>query len=147
MSDKIYLLDYEDQQEDFFSDFVLIGITCTFNTEKFVWLLHKYLNIAFHRQLEMDVFISKSEDEQQYFPVFTYQAPLKSTEHVLYKQKEKTDFLLPEIKNVDYLWGMRVGDANNEASYLIPIIKQIPEIQFIQVLDPKKLKNKLNIVL
>ena len=61
MSDKIYLLDYEEQQEDFFADFVLIGITCTFNTEKFVWLLNKYLNISFHRQLEMDVFISKSE--------------------------------------------------------------------------------------
>ncbi len=147
MSTKKLTLNMADMESDFFSDTSLIGLACSQPAHKICWTLNRHFDMRFCRKPDLDVRVKKSKDEEeQYFSIYEYLQPLNGTRHLLYKLKNSEDVLLPEVKQLDYLWMIQSEDAEQEAMILSHQLRDLPGIQLAQIIDPDRLK-RLNYLL
>ncbi len=143
-----YILDVEAMQTDFFADSALIGIGCAMPLYQFCWMLNRRFDINFVREPEMDVKMPAKKDiADTYFPVYQYVFPTGSYTYLLYNLKINTKSLLPEIKQLDYLWMIQSSTPAKDAASFIKYLRQIPEVLLAQVLEPGQLKNVDNLLL
>src|ERR1700759_1524488 len=99
-----WTLDMGAMQEDFFVDTSLIGIATSLPGYRFCWLLNKHFDTTFVREPDMDICIQPVKEASYYFQMYQYMPPLSSYRHLIYKLKNEKRNLLPEIKQLDYLW-------------------------------------------
>jgi hypothetical protein len=141
-----WTLDTEAMEEDFFSDCALIGIVSALPAYKLCWKLNSKLDINFVREPELDILVQKSQTIQHYFPIYQYALPLSGCRHLLYKLKNEKEALLPEVKQLDYLWMIQSHEAAHEAHIAAQLLREITDIQLAQILDLDKLKNAGNLL-
>lgn len=141
MSNNKWTLNTEAMQEEFFADTALIGIVSTLPGYQFCWTLNKQLETNFVREPEMDVCLQSGKTKQHYFPIYVYCLPMNGLKYILYKLKADKEALLPEVKQLDYLWMVQSNTPEREAQDIVHCLRDIPEVQLAQVLDPEKLKN------
>lgn len=139
MSAKL-ILDTAAMQEDFFSDTSLIGIVSAVPVYRFCWLLNERLDTQFVRQPDMDIILQIGKGKQEYFPVYQY-CLVNGYRHLLYKLKTDKEVLLPEIKQLDYLWLIQSSTSDADANDIIQHLRNIPDIQLAQSLSHDRLKN------
>jgi hypothetical protein len=140
MSAKL-VLDMAAMQEDFFSDSALIGIVSALPVYRFSWLLNRKFGLRFEREADLDVIVQTGKGKQYYFPVYQYCLPLNGYKHLLYKLKSDKETLLPEVKQLDYMWMIQSSTADNEAYEIIQHLRNINDIQLAQILSHDRLKN------
>lgn len=140
-------LDMAAMQEEFFADAALIGLVCTLPVSRLCWLLNKRFDISFTRQPDMDICLQKSPAKQHYFSIYAYNIPLSETRYLLYKLKSSTEALLPELKQLDYLWMIQSSCAETEAAAFTTLLRDMPEIQLAQTITPDRLKNISHLLL
>lgn len=140
MSSKL-VLDIAAMQEDFFADTALIGIACALPAYRFCWLINQKLDMNFVREPESDLISQTSGSKMQYFPIFQYCLPLHGGKHSVYKLKSDKETLLPEIKQLDYLWMIQTTTPEADAELIIQHLRNMPDIQLAQILSPDKIKN------
>jgi hypothetical protein len=141
MSTKQWTLNTEAMQEEFFADTALIGIVSTLPGYQFCWMLNKQLETNFVREPEMDVCVQSGKDQQHYFPIYQYNVPMSGSRYVLYKLKSQKESLLPEVKQLDYLWMVQSNSPENDAQNITQHLRDIPEVQLAQVISADRLKN------
>ncbi len=141
-----WTLDTEAMEEDFFSDSALIGIVSALPAYKLCWKLNMKLDINFVREPELDILLQKTQAIQHYFPIYQYALPLSGSRHLLYKLKSEKEALLPEVKQLDYLWLIQSHEAEHEAHIAAQQLRDIADIQLAQILDLEKLKNLSNLL-
>lgn len=135
------LLDMSGATEDFFSDTALIGIGCALPGYRFCWTVNTALDMNFARSQENDVEYRPAKDDIHFFSLYQYEVAHSSCKHLLYKLRSEKKALLPEIKQLDYLWLISSLSADDEASVVIAHLRNIPEIQLARVIDPSLLVN------
>lgn len=140
MSAKL-VLDMAAMQEDFFADSALIGIASALPVYRFSWLLNRKFGLNFTREADLDVVVQSGKGNQHYFPVYQYCLPLNGYKHLLYRLKSDKETLLPEVKQLDYLWMIQSSAADQEAHEVIQHLRNIGEIQLAQLLSHDRLKN------
>lgn len=140
MSAKL-VLDMAAMQEDFFADSALIGIVSALPAYRFSWLLNQKFGLKFAREAELDIVVQTGKGKQYYFPVYQHCMPLNGYKHLLYKLKADKENLLPEVKQLDYLWMIQSNDADADANEIIQHLRNIAEIQLAQALSHDRLKN------
>ena len=140
-----WTLDTEAMEEDFFSDSALIGIVSALPAYRLCWKLNTKLDINFVREPELDILLQKTTI-QHYFPIYQYALPLSGSRHLLYKLKSEKEALLPEVKQLDYLWLIQSHEAEHEAHIAAQQLRDIADIQLAQILDLEKLKNLSNLL-
>lgn len=145
MSGKL-ILDMEAMEEDFFSDCALIGIVSALPAYKLCWKLNNTLDTNFVREPELDILVQKNKTNQHYFPIYQYAIPLSGCRHLMYKLKSDKEALLPEVKQLDYLWMIQSSTAEHEAHIAAQQLRDIPDIQLAQIIDIDKLKNLSNLL-
>jgi hypothetical protein len=141
------VLDTAAMQEEFFADAALIGIVSTLPVSRLCWLLNHRFDINFTRRAEMDICLQKSPAKQHYFSIYEYNIPLSETRYLLYKLKSNTEALLPELKQLDYLWLIQSSSAENDAAGFTAWLRDMPEIQLAQMITPDRLKNISHLLL
>jgi len=143
-----YILDVEAMQNDFFADSALIGIGSASPAYQFCWMLNKQFDINFVREPEMDVKIPGKKDvADTYFPVYQYVFPTGSYTYLLYNLKTNNKSLLPEVKQLDYLWMIQSSTPAKDAATFIKYLRHIPQVLLAQILEPGQLKNVDNLLL
>jgi len=135
-----WTLDTLAMQEDFFADTALIGIASALPAYRFCWLLNKHFDMQFRREPELDVCL-QSTGRQIYFPIFQYIPHLSGTKHLIYKLKNDKETLLPEAKQLDYLWMIQSNAPDSDAQTITQSLRDIPDIQLAQILATDKLKS------
>jgi len=145
MSAKL-VLDTTAMAEEFFSDTALTGIVCALPAYRFMWLLNERLDMNFMRNPDMDVMIQSSKGKEHYFSVYQYCTPLNGCQHLMYQLKSDKETLLPEVKQLDYLWLIQSATAEEDARAIIHHMRDIGEIQLAQLLSLDKLKNQNNLL-
>jgi hypothetical protein len=142
-------LNIEEMQQDFFEDACLIGISSPSPIYRLCWLINHSFDLEFVREPELDVCVKTrrigwdtDEEIDQYFPIYQYNVPLTGSRYLLYKLKVERDTLLPEVKNMDYLWMIRSSNPQVDADQFAGQLRRLPEIQMAQVLQPQQLKNR-----
>lgn len=146
MSAKL-VLDMAAMQEDFFADTALIGIASALPVYRFSWLLNRKFGLSFCREADLDVMVRSAKGQQYYFPVYQYCLPLNGYKHLLYRLKSDKETLLPEVKQLDYLWMIQSSTADQEASEIIQHLRNIGDVQLAQLLSHDRLKNLSSLLL
>ena len=129
-------------QEEFFSDTALIGIVSALPAYRFCWMLNQKFDMDFVRDAESDICLQNNSDEKaHYFPLYKYSTPLNGNKYLIYKLKSDKESLLPEAKQLDYLWMIQSNTPESDATHITEYLRDIPDVQLAQVLMPDKLKN------
>lgn len=139
MSAKL-ILDTAAMQEDFFEDTSLIGIVSAVPAYRFCWLMHEKLDMTFCREPGMDIILQIGKGKHEYFPVYQY-CLLNGYRHLLYKLKTDQEVLLPEVKQLDYLWLVQGSTHETDVQDIIRHLRNIPDVQLAQSLPHDRLKN------
>lgn len=132
--------------EDFFSDTALIGIGSAQPAHRFCWAVNKAFDFNFVREPESDIVYNPTKEEKHFFSLYEYSIPFSSCRHLLYKLRSDKKVLLPEIKQLDYLWLISSPTAEEEASIIINYLRNLPDVQLAQFLDHNRLTN-INLLL
>lgn len=128
--------------DDFFEDTKLLGIVTTVKDYRFCWNLNNLLGLNFRINHDIEINL-KRRKRSYFFSVYEYHEPNTALCHYLYNNLYDGEFLLPEFKNLDFLWLMK-NDTVTEA-YLNQIkvmLRNIPGIQLVTELTNEKIKNK-----
>lgn len=141
------LLDIEAMQEDFFADSTFIGIASALPSYRFCWILNNYFNLKFQREPDMDVKLpGKKDNPDTYFSVYQYIVPTDIHTYTLYSLKTNDKSLLPEVKQLDYLWMIQSVTPEKDAANYLKFLRNIPEVQLAQILHTSQLKNLNNLL-
>jgi hypothetical protein len=143
---KQWTLNTEAMQEEFFADTALIGIVSTLPGYQFCWMLNKQLETNFIREPEMDVCVQNGKKDQNYFPIYQCNIPMNGSRYILYKLKSNKENLLPEVKQLDYLWMIQSNSPDSDAQNITGHLRDMPEVQLAQVIAADRLKNLDNLI-
>ena len=138
-------LDMGAMQDDFFADTAMIGIVTAMQGYRICWMINNQFDIDFIRDPEQDVFLQK-KDNEFYFPVYRFELPNSNHKYLLYKLKSGNETLLPETKQLDYLWLIQTANADEDASRIAAELRIIPDIQLARILSVEELKNVKNLI-
>jgi len=138
----VLALSTQDIINDFFEDAKLLGIVTTVKDYRFCWNLNEMLNLDFRVNHELEIKLFRKK-RRYYFSVYEYQEPNTSLCHYLYNNLNDGEYLLPEFKNLDFLWLMKNDTVTHEyLEQLKSLLMSIPEVQLITELTNEKIKNK-----
>src|ERR1035437_4418925 len=136
--------------EDFFEGTAMIGIVTAQPAYRFCWILNNYFDINFIRDPEQNLSLQKKDKEkkenQYHFPIYQYDMPNSSHKYLLYKLKSGSESLLPETKQMDYLWLIQTANPEEDANLIANELKNIPDVQLAQILVPDQLKSLNNLL-
>lgn len=139
-------LDQDQLIEDFFESTHLVGIVSSARDYQLCWQINQYMHCAFRVNNSLEINLSKGH-RSFYFTVFEFPEPTKSGAHYLYNNHCKAEFLLPELKNIDFLWLIK-GDyyQQDDVKKLIEDMRHVPLVQLVSLLDIRDIKNKMNLI-
>ena len=138
------VLDMSAMQKDFFEDAAMVGIGSAAPAYHLCWLLNRHFEINFVRDPEQNILLQKKENKY-YFPIYHYDFPNSSYKYLLYKLKNANESLLPETKLLDYLWLIQTANPEDDAVYIAAQLKDLPDVQLSQIIEPGQLKNLNNL--
>ena len=135
-------LDTSAMVEDFFDDARILGIVAPLPDYRFIWHINKILGHKFRVNHGSEVKLIKKKREY-FFSVFEYQMPSCSLCYYLYNNQDDGEYLLPEFKNLDFLW-LTKGDivTDEELNILQQCLRSIPSVQLVTEMSSDKIKNK-----
>ncbi|RPD40406.1 IPExxxVDY family protein [Chitinophaga barathri] len=139
-------LDQEQLVEDFFEDTWLAGIVSQARDYQVCWQINKQLGFDLRVNNSLEINLTKNR-RSYYFTVFEYQELTKSAAHYFYNNHCKAEFLLPELKHVDYIWLIK-GNYYQAADVklLTEQCRKVETVQLVTLLDMKDIKNKINLI-
>src|SRR4051812_42346430 len=108
------VLDMSAMQDNFFADAAMIGIVSAMPAYRLCWMLNERFDINFVREPEQDIMMKK-KNVSYCFPIYQYDLPNSGHKYLLYKLKNGKETLLPETKQLDYLWLLQTGDPEADA--------------------------------
>ena len=148
MSERTFKLSINnhDLAEAFFSDTRLLGIMAPMKNYQFCWQLNNLLSIDFRINHELEIRLKKKKRDY-YFSVSEYHEPSGSLSHYLYNNKDEGEYLLPELKHLDFLWLMKDDwVADDELFHIINVVRSIGAVQLVIQLTPEKISHKEHLV-
>lgn len=135
-------LNTQELTDAFFENAKLLGIVTSVNDYRFCWSLNNLLGMDFRMNHDIEIQL-KRKKRNYFFSVYEYQEPNSALCHYLYNNLFDGEYLLPEFKNLDFLWLMK-NDMVTEI-YLDQIkilLRNIPGVQLITELTNAKIINK-----
>ncbi|MBN2350593.1 MAG: IPExxxVDY family protein [Bacteroidales bacterium] len=135
MKKKSHKLDYNN---DF--DFGLIGIVTAENDYRCSWIINQNLKTNFMRSDNLVVLGNKNSEKQE-FSLYTFEDEEKILKLVLIANRCENGYLLPELKNIDFLLQIYGEMPENYISSIISDLRNTPSINAVFLLEPGKLKS------
>lgn len=152
--------------DPFEDDYELIAIHCSLESYRLAFSLNKFVNLRLKRK-QSDIHFQYKESTAS-FPFFQYKDPFKYTTYSLVKNKFKsqvtepiqaqqglfaepekkyvTKYLLPEVKNVDYLLKIETDVSELSSKLLLHNLQQIPQLVTAYMVDYTNFKSKNNLI-
>jgi hypothetical protein len=139
-------LDLHHLEEDFFEETTLLGIVAPLKDYQFCWQLNQALQYDFRINNEIEIQLIKKE-RKYFFAVYQYPLPNTSLSHYIYNNQFDGEPLLPEFKNLDFLWLMK-GDtiSTGDLADLMTNIRGISGVQLVTLLKSDQIKHKKHLI-
>lgn len=142
-----FKLDNDLVVDSFFDDIHLLGIVAPVKDYRFIWHINKYLGFSFKMKHEHEISLIK-KNRHYYFSVYQYTVPGCCIDHYLYNNEDDGEYLLPELKHLDFLWLTKGVVTDAEAiSDLQRSLKEIPGVQLVNEMTNEKIRNKEHLIL
>lgn len=133
------LIDYE-------YDFTLLALVSPMREYKLAW----YINQLLHIRLVKEKDIEFAFTNQPHLCISNYTF---ATEHSVLRllrnrsvREEEQAFLLPELKQFDYLIVLQGGGDFFDKINLTEVLQQIPTVDYVKPVDVNTLKSKENLI-
>lgn len=139
-------LDQDQLLEDFFESTHIVGIVSSARDYQLCWQINRSMHFNFRVNNSLEINLAKN-NRAFYFSVFDFEEPTKSAAHYFYNNHCQAEFLLPELKNIDYLWMIK-GDyyQRQDIKKLIEQLRHVELVQLVSLLDIREIKNKMNLI-
>lgn len=139
-------LDTKEMTDHFFEETKLIGIMAPIKPYQFCWHINHSLHIDFRVNNELEIPMKK-KGREYYFSIYEYAEPATCLVHYLYNNECDGEYLLPELKHLDFLWLLK-GDVVRDESVqqLVQSLKAINGVQLVVELTNEKIKHKEHLV-
>jgi hypothetical protein len=116
--------------QDFFpEDFQLICIAAHQSDYRLSWALNEQLQLSLQKDQDLVVTIKKT-DIRQHFTRFSFMDTNQHIRYYLIDNKSRQGFLLPEMKNIDFL--LKV-EGQPERHKLLSMVEEIRKISFVVI--------------
>ena len=140
------VLDNKNLAEDFFEDTRLLGIMAPIRDYQLCWNLNNMMGMDFRINNDIEIQLSKKK-RNYFFAVYEFCEPTGSLSHFVYNNRFDGEYLLPELRHLDFLWLMK-GDLVTEEILLLIInsIKEINGVQLVVELTNEKIRNKEHLI-
>ena len=147
MSDRLKLsLNNQDLAEAFFEDTRLLGIMAPVKDYQFCWQLNSLMGMDFRINNDIEIGLKKKK-RTYYFSVYQYGEPTGSLCHYLYNNQFDGEYLLPELKHLDFLWLMKDDVVTDQyLQQVIGTIRSLSGVQLVMELTNEKVRNKEHLV-
>ena len=133
-------------EDDFFNGVHLIGISSALQCFELCLQLNKKMGYKLKLNPSIQLEYLKN-NRKYYFKVYQTNDLKNQVKHYLYVNVDDGQYLMPEIKNVDYIFMVKSNFTNNE--YFNKILQNIKSFSFIQLafeINIKQLKNPSNLL-
>ena len=139
-------LDQEQLVEDFFENTHLIGIASSARDYQLCWHINRQLHTNFRVNNNLEITLSK-RSRSFHLPVREFLEPTNSVAHYFYNNHCQAEFLLPELKQIHFLWMIK-GDyyQPHDVKKLLEELRIVPLVQLVSLLDIREIKNKMNLI-
>lgn len=140
------VLDNKNLADDFFEDTLLIGIMAPIKDYQLCWNLNNMMGMDFRINNDIEIQLTKKK-RNYFFAVYEFSEPTGSLSHYVYNNRFDGEYLLPELRHLDFLWLLK-GDLVTEESLLqtINTIKEINGVQLVVELTNEKIRNKEHLI-
>ncbi len=139
-------LDQDTLNNDFFDNTRLLGIMAPLKNYFFCWQVNNMLGVNFRLNSDAELHLRKSRRDY-YFNLYEWTEPESYLTHYIYHNQNDGNFLLPEFRNMDFLWLMK-GDMveDEKISTIATGIRNIFGVQLVAELTSEQIKNKGNMM-
>lgn len=141
-----YKLDQDSIHDNFFDNTRLLGIIAPIKNYTFCWHLNNILGVNFTLNSDIEI-QTRKKNRDYFFEVYEWKEPESYLTHYLYNNQFDGEYLLPELRNMDFLWLMK-GDwvEDEKCNQIINGIKLVTGVQFVTELSDDQIKNKTNLI-
>ncbi len=139
-------IDNEVMVDEFFANTRLLGIVAPIEQYRFCWHLNQMLNFNFRINNNIEIQLNKKA-RKYFFPIYEYGEQGGTIKHYLYNNEDDGEYLLPELKHLDFLWLIKDDIMHDDdLGLLSSSIRTIPSVQLITELTNEKIKNKQHLI-
>ena len=139
-------LDQDTLNNDFFDNTRLLGIMAPLKNYFFCWQVNNVFGVKFRLNSDAELHLRKSRRDY-YFNLYEWTEPESYLTHYIYHNQNDGNFLLPEFKNMDFLWLMKGDMVEDEKIGTIATgIRNISGVQLVAELTSDQIKNKGNMM-
>ncbi|MFN2456764.1 MAG: IPExxxVDY family protein [Chitinophagaceae bacterium] len=140
------VLDSKDLTDGFFEQTRLLGIMASMKDYQFCWQLNNLLKVNFRLNNDIEIQLTKKKRDY-FFSVYEFAENNSSLTHYLYNNQFDGEYLLPELKHLDFLWLLK-GDSISEHTLqqLMQSIRKIKAVQLVVELIHEQIRNKEHLI-
>jgi hypothetical protein len=140
------MLDSKDLTNGFFEETRLIGIMASVKDYQFCWQLNNLLGLDFRLNNEIEIQLTKKK-RNYFFAVYEFAETHTPLVHYLYNNQFDGEYLLPELKHLDFLWLMKGDSVSEEMQQnLIDSIRTIKDVQLVVELTSEQIRHKEHLI-
>ncbi|MET0244624.1 MAG: IPExxxVDY family protein [Flavitalea sp.] len=143
-----FKLDMGDLSEGFFEDTRILGLVAPVSDYLLCWHLNNALRYDFRNNPDITLtYKKKTLDTTFYFSVSEYREKYNALAHYLYNNQFKGEYLLPELKKLDYIWLLK-GDfvSDDFMKTLIEMVNELSCVRMVLELSPDNIKSRNNLI-
>ncbi len=145
MSSKI-ILDQDAINESDFEGSRILGITAPIKNYQFCILLNQYMGFEFRFNPNHEIAL-KRKNRTYYFSMYEGNEPNTSIQHFVYHNQFDGEYLLPELKHMDFIWWIRGEWIEDEkVNDILQTVRGIKGVQLVAELTPDQIKNKGHLI-
>lgn len=140
---KKLILDNQLLENEFFEDVHLIGIVCPEAPHYLAWQIGDSSPYPFIRQMESDIFV-----DDIFYPVYFFLDQKQMLEHYLIANRTSTHFMLPELKNIDFIWmskGVQFPDIEKQG--ILSLLRHLPTVTAFFELPNHQIKQRQHLII
>lgn len=131
---------------DLYFDFSVWGINSAMEDYRFCWHLNELLHWKMKRIADIE-FNNTKQKSFSFFHAYSYRNVIDFYTLEFIQNKNAGNYLIPELKNIDYLLLLNGEEDYFDESAFIQLISKVPAIQTIIPIDVQSLKSKQNLLI
>lgn len=141
------VLNSEDLTSDFYEDARVLGIVSKYKNYKFIWSLNQHLDLNFKMITDYEIELPK-KNRKCFFSVFQHCVKNTSIDYFIYQNYFEGEFLLPELKNIDFIYLVKGDFGADQIQWknFIEGLKSVGCIQMVSEIPIDQIKTKENLI-
>ena len=141
-----FKIDHNELIDEFYVSTHIVGIVAPVKPYHFCWKLNQILKLDFRTDGTLEIQLEKKK-RKYFFSIYSYNERNNSRKHYIYQNQNDGEYLLPELKHLDFIWLIQDEEMTlDELQLLQTQIREIKIVQLVTELSIENIKNKSHLI-